>query len=373
MNRPFVTLMLAGLSAGALLAMLPVPPSMLPFHLAMPHAEAASPVTLASHLASRPLDSRDENRDENRVENREEATNDCPDERIQERLQAQSLDSIVKEEEDIKQTLKFSGASSVRQLVVDNVDGWIHVTAYDGQDVQLVAHKTIRAATQEALQEAKNQVKLAINDNRPTPADTIELYVDTPVRQSGGTWQSRGRWQRERWEWDKWRRREYTVQFDMELRVPRASNCALRTVNNGDLLVQGVEGIFNVENVNGGVELRDVSGAGRVYAVNGAVSVSFAKSPVQQWYIGSLNGAVNATLPPSTSADFVFKTFNGNAYTNFDVTPIARPLSLDVARNNKGKYMLRSKGEYAVRVGKGGVELSFDAFNGNINVLKREN
>jgi DUF4097 and DUF4098 domain-containing protein YvlB len=147
-------------------------------------------------------------------------------------------------------------------------------------------------------------------------------------------------------------------------------------VNRGNMTLNNVDGFFNVENVNGGIEMNNIGGSGRAYAVNGAVSVAFTKNPTSQCYIGSLNGAVTATLPNNLSADLRFKTFNGNAYTNFDVTPIAlAPKVEDVSSNSspkKGKYVYRSKGEYGVRVGAGGVELSFDAFNGTINVLKRE-
>ncbi len=273
----------------------------------------------------------------------------------------------IEEKEEIRKTLVFGSGTTAKQLVVDNIDGSIRVTSYDGRDVQLVVHKTIRAESAEALKEIKEQMRLDITDQR----DTIELFVDTPSRDNDrerrfgrDSQDSRGKWN-----WKGWQSKRSSVIYDFQLNVPTTTNIALRTVNNGDISVIGMAGAFNIENINGKIDMSDVSGKGRVYAVNGGVTVSFSNNPTGKCYIGSLNGNIYAKFRPNLAADLRFKTFNGAAYTDFEVTPI--PNDTIIHEYRKGKNTYKSSEFSAVRVGSGGPELSFDAFNGTINILKR--
>ena len=85
---------------------------------------------------------------------------------------------------------------------------------------------------------------------------------------------------------------------------------------------------------------------------------------------GSLNGDVEVAFRPGLSADMWLKTFNGSAYTDFDVT--ALPSRPAVREERDGKYVYKSNQFYGVRVGQGGPELKFDAFNGDIRIRNRE-
>jgi hypothetical protein len=75
---------------------------------------------------------------------------------------------------------------------------------------------------------------------------------------------------------------------------------------------------------------------------------------------------VDIYLQPDLSADLRFKTFNGQLYSDFDVTPVALPAAETERRN--GKYVYHSKGLQGGRAGRGGPELTFDSFNGNIRL-----
>jgi hypothetical protein len=65
------------------------------------------------------------------------------------------------------------------------------------------------------------------------------------------------------------------------------------------------------------------------------------------------------------------KTFNGHAYTDFEVT--ALPGRAAVREQREGKYVYKGNQFYGVRIARGGPELKFDAFNGNIEIRKRGN
>jgi len=257
----------------------------------------------------------------------------------------------IEKKEEIRQTLKFSNPSAAKEVEVDNVNGSITVAGYEGNEVQLVAHKTIYARSPEKVQEALQDVQLEITEKN----NTIRLYVDGPFRCQN----CRGQ-----------RYSGYEVNFDFELKIPRDADFYLKTVNDGDIKVADVAGEYEVENFNGGIEMLEVSGAGRVYALNEDVKVIFKKNPTGGAYFGSLNGDVEVSFRPNLSADFRLKTFNGDVYTDFPVAYLANaPPSRE---NHKGKNVYKYDKAARVRVAQGGPELSFDAFNGDIRIIKRE-
>ena len=79
----------------------------------------------------------------------------------------------------------------------------------------------------------------------------------------------------------RWDRVRYDVRFDFTIRVPRDAALRLCTINGGDVIVNGTRGDFDVDNVNGLIEMNQVAGAGSAHTVNGAVTVTFTANPKQ--------------------------------------------------------------------------------------------
>ena len=113
-----------------------------------------------------------------------------------------------------------------------------------------------------------------------------------------------------------------------------------------------------------------VSGAGRVYALNGKVRARFTANPSADCYFGSLNGNVEITFRPQLSANVLLKTFNGQVYSDFPVRYL--PSGKPTKKTKDGKLIYKSNVFFGVRVGDGGPELKFDAFNCDIRILSRE-
>src|SRR5437899_9116616 len=82
----------------------------------------------------------------------------------------------LRESETIGRTLEFSSDGGTKTLELDNIQGSIRVTGYNGSNVEMVAEKRIRAESDERLQAAKKEVRLDITDK----SSTIEIYVDQP-------------------------------------------------------------------------------------------------------------------------------------------------------------------------------------------------
>ncbi len=255
------------------------------------------------------------------------------------------------QKEAIQKTLDFSALPGPKELVADNVFGFIHVTGYDGQAVQLEIDRTTRGRTRDDLALANREVELKISER----GNRIELYVDGPFRCQDGSRRSR--------------HLDYQVNYDFRVKVPRACDLHLRTVTDGDLLVEDVSGKFDLENVNGKIQMNEVSGSGSAHTVNGAVKVLFSRNPASDCSFKSLNGDVDLAFGQGVSADLWFKTFNGEAYTDLNLTPLPQPVSTPERRD--GKYVYRSNRFYGGRAGKGGPQIKLDTFNGNIHVTSR--
>lgn len=259
----------------------------------------------------------------------------------------------IQEKEEIRQTLKFQDPAKPKTLQIDNLFGAIDVQAYDGGEVELVALKTIKAKDQDKIKKAKADVKLDIT----AEGGGIDIYVDGPFRcQCEG---GRGY---------NWRDFGYEVYFDFVLKVPRKTALTLKTVNGGDVTVKGVEGDFEVSNVNGKVTMESVAGSGKAYTVNGPVKVSFARNPAAKCSFRTVNGDVTLFFRDGLAADFKMKTFNGEAYSDFEVK--ALPAPPPVRDTVKGHFVYKRDKFSQVRVGQGGPEITCDTLNGDILIKK---
>ena len=260
----------------------------------------------------------------------------------------------VREQETIQKTLPLSGPPM--RLVVDNFSGYVHVTGASGSDVRITARKTIHAETAADLEQAKREVKLDISGQ----PGSVSVYYDAPWRCSGDC---RGCCGGER-------RRFYAVTYDIDVEAPRQARTAVSTVDNGDLTLDKIDGDFDVANVNGGIRMTAISGSGEAHTINGPVTVHFAKNPAGASSFKSLNGALDIYFLPGLSADLSFKTFNGQIFSDFDVTAKAAP-AVETERHD-GKFVYRSNRFRTARAGRGGPELTFDTFNGDIRLHREQ-
>ncbi len=262
--------------------------------------------------------------------------------------------NALSEKEEVKKSFRLADADR-RQLVVDNINGEINVVGYDGDSIELVAHKEIKAESDKKLEEAKREVKLEIKEEK----NKIVFYVDAPWRSGEGI-HYRG-----------WHYCGYDVIYDFDLKVPRKMSLYLKTVNHGKVLVQSVEGEFEIHNVNAGVEMSDINGPALVSTVNGPIKVSFAQNPGSECSFKTVNGKIEVVLHDGLNADMKLKTFNGKVYTDFEVSSVPRE-DRTVEERRGSRRIYRRGDSYTVRVGKGGPEFSFDTLNGSIYVLRRD-
>jgi len=258
-------------------------------------------------------------------------------------------------EETISRTIQFPEIGTGRSLLVDNVQGSIVVTVHDGQTVEMTAIRRTRAKSEAKFQEAGEDVMLDIQERR----SRIEIVVETPWRSRWNDRRPHG-----------YRYYGYDVTFDFELKVPKTIDLYLHTVNDGDIEVRDVSGSFEIKNVNGSVMMFGISGSGHASSVNGSLTVGFRENPVGKCVFRTVNGGVEVTFQDPLSAELHLKTFNGKAYTDFDVTAV--PKTIPRIKEKRGKRVYRGGDDYVVRVGEGGPQLAFDTLNGSIHILKNQ-
>jgi hypothetical protein len=251
-------------------------------------------------------------------------------------------------------TLRFAGAGE-RTLDVRALNGSIHVTGYDGADVQVQIRKTIEADTALDRREAEREVTVDFTDG----AARVSAIVSDGGTVCGNSSTADNGW---------WKDRGYVVTYDFEIRVPRNTDLRLCTINGGQVHADDVAGDFAIDNVNGEVTLNRMRGSGHAHTVNGAIAATFLAAPAAATFFRTVNGSITATFPSSLSADLKMKTMHGGLLTDFDVEPLPRqPL---VTNRRNGRYVYRSNDGTRVRVGKGGPEISFETLNGEVRVLR---
>jgi hypothetical protein len=258
----------------------------------------------------------------------------------------------IRDEETIERSLTLSGAPN--RVVVENLQGYVHVKPSSGSGVRIKAHKVIRADTDSDAGEAKRDVKLDISEK----PGQVSVYYDAPWRCGEGRPCSGDR------------RHFYEVVYDIDMEVPRDARTVISTVNGGDIQVEGLNGNFDVGNVNGSIAMKEIGGSGDAHTVNGPVAIHFSKNPSTPCNVKSVNGSLDLFFPQDLSADLSFKTMNGQIYSDFDVSPRAVAVAQSERRN--GKFVYRTDRLAGGRAGRGGPELSFNTLNGSIRLHREQ-
>jgi hypothetical protein len=247
-------------------------------------------------------------------------------------------------------TVPFSDPSRPKMVKVSLLNGGITVKAYNGKEVIIEAkggdgergrgrHRTPEGA--------ENMRRIDINNpglQVEESENTVVIGVSSINRTS-----------------------------ELSIQVPVDTSLRLRSVNGGNIEVEGVSGDLDIDNTNGNVTVSHVSGSVVAHALNGRLIVSLDRvTPGKAMSFSSLNGNVDVTLPGDVKANVKMKTDNGEIYSDFDVKldASARQPVVEGNKSGGGRYRVRfDKGVYGTING-GGPEMTFTTFNGTIFIRK---
>jgi Putative adhesin len=208
-------------------------------------------------------------------------------------------------------------------LEIVNVSGLISASRAEGQEVEVVATREVRASTDEAAKAilAKAEMVERVAPDRVS----IESRVD---RRGGG---------------------RLTVQFTV--RVPPGLDVSLKT-QDGGVRLNGLEGTVAANSVNGAVIGRGLSGAVTASTVNGPVRVELTAVTGDSRFT-TVNGPVEIALAPSVNASFEASVTNGNVV-------VARDVPLSAAE--------RTPQRVVGRINQGGPLISAQTTNGPVRL-----
>lgn len=159
--------------------------------------------------------------------------------------------------------------------------------------------------------------------------------------------------------------------INFEIEVPARSNLKLSTVNDGEILVENVDGDHEIGNTNGGIVLNGVAGAVTARTTNGNVKATLTRVTSQrEMAFTSLNGHVDVTLPPTTRANLRMRSNNGDVYSDFDVQLAPSTPTVEESRSGNGRYRINRNRAIVGTINGGGPEFELRTFNSNVYVRK---
>ncbi len=265
--------------------------------------------------------------------------------------------------EMISKELAFETSGPNNVLLVANINGPISVEGYNGDKVLLEAELLIKAKTDARLQKAKDQIEVDILDRY----DSIIVYIKGPCGGEGRVRSYDGKKAKWKYYWNDCNFK-YDFKVSFKLRVPRALNVYLSTVNDGNITVANVSGSLDLHNVNGDIAVNGAEGYTYAHSINGDISLKYNKVPDPNSSFYTLNGDIDAYFPSNLRADITFKSFNGDIYTDYENIE-HKPMVL--AKNERVKRQgtsFKVEARSVISFGGGGPQLDFETFNGDVYI-----
>lgn len=160
---------------------------------------------------------------------------------------------------------------------------------------------------------------------------------------------------------------------DLEIQVPSHTGMRLACANNGEVVVEGVEGDLEISNPNGPITLNGVGGSIVANSVNDQVKATVTSFAMQKpMAFTSLNGHVDVTFPASLKANLKLQSDQGQVFSDFDMSPLARPTAAADARRENGRLRIEVKPSIYGAVNGGGPEIELRTFAGNVYVRRAQ-
>jgi hypothetical protein len=215
------------------------------------------------------------------------------------------------------------------RVEVANTNGRIRVTASGGNQVEIVAEKKARGASEESAKAALEGIQIQ------ETVSGSSVRVETKLPKMGGMLGGSGEV-------------TYTV------RVPAEAEVKFTTVNGG-IEISQLNGRIEAETTNGGITGRDVGGPIRASTTNGGVDVELTRVDKGGVTLGCTNGGIKLRLPANAQATISARISNGGID--------AGGLALENVESTRNSLEARLNG--------GGPQIELSGTNGGIRIASR--
>ena len=176
------------------------------------------------------------------------------------------------------------------QVALDNINGSVHITGWDRNEVKVDAVKYARS------KERLGEAKIVIDASK----DYISIRTEYPDHNL--TFSD---------DWDNPASVEYT------LSVPRNARLDEIKLINGSLDVQGIAGEVRASCINGHLKASGLGGPVKLSTINNRVEVQFDRLGTSPLELTSVNGDVLLTLPSDSKAELEASTVHGGISNDF--------------------------------------------------------
>ncbi len=225
--------------------------------------------------------------------------------------------------ETFKQSYPLTADGTVH---LENVNGDIHIVAWDKTEVSLEAEK--KGKTDEDLAKVTLEI-----DSSPT-----KLSIKTKYAKKNG------------WPFDN-----INASVRYKLMVPAGARLQKIDTVNSDITVTGVCGAVDLDTVNGSIKATGLAADASLDSVNGSLSAEFASlESVSKVKLDSVNGRASITLPKGAGARIDADSVNGSV-------SIDQQIKLGKVRRHSLTGV----------IGNGGPEISLETVNGSISVKEK--
>lgn len=244
-------------------------------------------------------------------------------------------------------TAHFSDPNQPGTVRVSLVNGGVAVKAYDGKDVIVEEHSRDGDPVRPPEARPSPGMHRIFGGGAGLSADVennvIDINTDSVFR---------------------------TV--DLAITVPVHTSLSVKTVGNGSISVNGVDGDIDITEVNGTITLTNVSGSAVAHTINGRLEATFNRlTPGKPVALSSMNGDIDVTFPPDAKATLNLHADRGGVYSDFDVQFVhsGGPSTTEDSEDGRHHHMRMMGGAHATING-GGADVQLSNFNGNIYIHK---
>jgi len=259
----------------------------------------------------------------------------------------------------IERSAQFTNPNNEdNELKVYNINGSVTVTGYDGTEVEVVAIEEIDGSKEE-IALAREELSLRVEEE----GNRILIYLDAPfitLKRKN----NRIHYRIDRWDDD------YEFLYDITIRVPANTHIYASTINRGKVTIENTRQRVTACNVNGALELKDISGSTKANTVNGDITASYVQSPAEDSEYQTVNGTIEVNYPDDLSADIRFKSLHGELYTDFSNIERLQPRVATNTESNRGRTRYRLDRFAPIRIADGGPTFNFEVLNGDVYIKR---
>ncbi|GAB5534867.1 MAG: hypothetical protein Rubg2KO_11160 [Rubricoccaceae bacterium] len=240
-----------------------------------------------------------------------------------------------------ERVLRFFDASGPISVQANVVWGTLRVTGHEGDEIRLSVSHTPEGGSPRAVSNLAEYVSVQSTSN---------AYSITGRNPANGAFES----------------------IDITLSVPARADVRLGVSRGGEIVANGIDGVVDVSQRNGSVELTNLGGSAAVNALNGSIEASFRSvTPNRSMSFIALNGEIDLTLPARLKANVRLRSErNGYITSDFELPGVDYPYA-DAPREGSAKPLhSRQPIEIQSSINGGGPMLVATTENGPIRLRR---